>query len=175
MQSISTKTGDKGESGLADGRRLPKSDPIFDVLGTLDELNSHLGLCVIKVGQKSILLEIQNTLFQIGAQIAGSAKTKLTEKQLHILENESERLQQSMEEGWLTKFLLPGGSESAATLDISRTVCRRLERLLVAHKTTPLIQLYINRLSDYLYVLRCSENQRTGKQENIFTYIESSR
>ncbi|MEP7167712.1 MAG: cob(I)yrinic acid a,c-diamide adenosyltransferase [Candidatus Woesebacteria bacterium] len=172
MISVYTKTGDKGESGLANGQRLGKDELIFEVLGTLDELNSHVGLCVVKVTQETILLEIQDTLFHIGAEIAGSHKTKLEEKKIQTLEGEIDRLQSLMEDNWYQKFLLPGGSEPGAYLDIARTVCRRCERLVVVYsKQTPVsthILHYMNRLSDYLYVLRCFVNHSQGIAETIF-------
>lgn len=162
MIKVSTKTGDNGESGLANGKRLPKDHIIFEVLGTLDELNSHLGLCVIHISEKKMLLQIQETLFHIGAEIAGSHKTKLESEEVTTLERETDRLQTLMEEHWYQKFLLPGGSEAGAHLDIARTVCRRAERLIITYgRQEPVsihIQHYMNRLSDYLYVLRCFEN-----------------
>ncbi len=172
MISVYTKTGDKGESGLANGKRIGKDELIFEVLGTLDELNSHLGLCVVKVTNKEILLSIQDTLFHIGAEIAGSHKTKLEAKKIEHLEKEIDRLQSLMEDNWYQKFLLPGGSETGAILDIARTVCRRCERVIVTYSkqetVSPHILHYINRLSDYLYVLRCYENLQEGTTEHVF-------
>lgn len=178
MISVYTKTGDSGESGLANGVRLPKSDAIFDVLGTLDELNAHVGLCVVSTKSVHLLLDIQDTLFHVGAEIAGSAKTKFDPKKIPILEKEIDRLQTEMGENWYQKFLLPGGCESAGRLDIARTVCRRCERVVIQysqdHEISPTIRQYLNRLSDYLYVLRCAENLRSGKKESVFTVKESS-
>lgn len=172
MMSVYTKTGDSGESGLANGQRLPKSDPIFEILGTLDELNSHLGLCVIKVTQENLLLEIQDLLFHIGAEIAGSKKTTVKEQKVENLEKEIDELQTKMGEQWFQKFLLPGGCEASAELDIARTVCRRAERLLVryseTHDVSKVILHYMNRLSDYLYVLRCFVNLKEEKKEKVF-------
>jgi cob(I)alamin adenosyltransferase len=186
MISVYTKTGDKGESGLANGQRLAKSDPIFEVLGTLDELNSHLGLCVVKLSQMSssrrmrsvsaseiqLLLDIQDTLFHVGAEVAGSTKTSLQAKKIVDLEKEIDHTQTLMGDNWYQKFVLPGGCESAAQLDVARAVCRRCERLLVSYSEHHTIRQellqYLNRLSDYLYVLRCFENLNSGKQENVF-------
>ncbi len=177
MQSVSTKTGDKGESGLANGQRLSKSNLIFEVLGTLDELNSHLGLCAVKLSaspSQKILFEIQDTLFHIGAEIAGSHKTLLHKKKLEQLEAQVHLLQTELEKDgqWATKFLLPGGSEEGAYLDIARTVCRRCERLIVSYSlqenVSPRILQYINRLSDFLYVLRCTVNAQLGSAERPF-------
>ena len=172
MISVYTKTGDNGESGLANGKRVSKADPIFEILGTLDEFNSHLGSCVVLLPKEKKLLEIQDTLFHVGAEIAGSHKTKLTERKTSELEKMIDSLQGKMEDNWYQKFLLPGGSEEAARLDIARTVCRRLERLIVTYSQTtsvsPFILKYINRLSDYLYVLRCYVNVQGKKKENVF-------
>ncbi len=177
MINVSTKTGDQGESGLANGQRLPKDHPIFEVLGTLDELNSHLGVVLTyfpdhSSNTASMLFSIQENLFHIGGELAGSHKVVFTKEKLLMLEEESERMQASMEKEWYTKFLLPGGSPVAASLDVARTVCRRLERRLVTLSHTqvvsPLIAAYINRLSDYLYVVRCKQNFENNYKEHPF-------
>jgi cob(I)alamin adenosyltransferase len=178
MISVSTKTGDKGTSSLANGKRVPKSSFIFEVLGTQDELNSWLGVCITKMSseftqQKNFLYEVQDTLFYIGAELALSPKAKLEQAALEKLEKTSEILQSRMEEGWTTKFLFPGGNETAAWLDVARTVSRRFERSVVRYSqdelVSPLILKYVNRLSDYLYVLRCFVNSRENYQERTFT------
>jgi len=174
---ITTKTGDKGDSGLANGQRLGKDDPVFEVIGTLDELNSWLGLVAATFGEtfqnyKSHLYQTQDTLFYIGAELARSPKAKLTDKAVKDLEAQAEALQTLLEDNWHTKFLLPGGTELGAMLDITRTVCRRVERLAVAyHRQTPVsakILEYLNRLSDYLYLLRCFVNQQEQYLEKPF-------
>ncbi len=177
MNSVSTKTGDKGESGLANGERVGKGSLIFEVLGTQDELNSWIGFSLARLSdefaeQKKFLKEIQDTLFYIGAELAQSPKAKLTKDKLEKLEKISEDLQNRMEKNWMSKFLFPGGHEGAARLDVTRTVCRRLERLVVRYsveaEVSPLILKYINRLSDYLYVLRCFVNHEEGFEERPF-------
>ncbi len=177
MNSISTKTGDTGESGLANGQRLGKDDFVFEVLGTQDELNSWLGLSIAKLPEyfaehKKFLTEIQETLFYIGAELARSPKAKMKAERLKKLEEASEKLQQSMEANWTTKFLYPGGNEAAATLDVARTIARRFERLVIKYakdqKISPLIYQYMNRLSDYLYVLRCYVNSQEKYHERQF-------
>lgn len=184
MQSVSTKTGDKGTSGLANGQRLDKDALIFEVLGTQDELNSWLGLIIAKMApsftdKSAYLLEVQDTLFYIGAELAQSPKAKLSKSSLTKLETNSDELQASMAEGWTTRFVYPGGTELAANIDIARTVCRRLERLIVQlskHQTvSELIFKYINRLSDYLFVLRCFINEQENYEEKKFnaTYAEN--
>ena len=165
--TISTKTGDAGTSGLANGERLGKDDPVFGVIGELDELNSWLGVVAASMDgrfatQQEFLYEIQDTLFYIGAELARSAKAKLSPAALAKLERRATKLQASMADGWHTKFLLPGGTQLGGFVDVSRSVCRRAERALVAYgklvRVGSVVLKYINRLSDYLYLLRCYIN-----------------
>lgn len=175
--SISTKTGDKGESGLANGKRLPKDNEVFAVIGDLDELNSWIGLLVVKLGDefkthKDFLIEIQDTLFYVGAELALSPTTKLSETALNKLEDKAQQLQLSLKDDWHTKFVLPGGTELGAYLDITRSVCRRAERTIVGYtqdaEVSTLVRQYINRLSDYLYLLRCFVNHAVEYNERKF-------
>jgi cob(I)alamin adenosyltransferase len=177
MLSVSTKTGDKGESGLANGQRLPKDSLIFEVLGTQDELNSWLGVVIAQLpshfaSQKTFLLDIQNQLFVIGAEIARSPKVKLETEALKKLEKTSQNLQTQMVKNWSSKFLYPGGNQVAAFTDVARTVSRRFERLVVRYSgeqpISPVILQYVNRLSDYLYVLRCFINHEEHYHEVQF-------
>lgn len=207
MHSISTKTGDKGESGLANGVRLPKSELVFEVLGSLDELNSWLGVLAAEFAtaletsnapetsktqkvqtralknyqkllttQRSFVLELQDTLFYIGAELAGSPKARLQASALTQLEKRATKLQTSLEDDWTTKFLLPGGSRLAAQTDVARAVCRRVERVVVQYSTqqevAPLVLQYLNRLSDYLYILRCALNSYSDVQEKQFIHTQ---
>lgn len=175
--TISTKTGDTGTSGLANGERLGKDDPVFSVIGELDELNSWLGVVAASfdkrfAAQQAHVYEIQDTLFYIGAQLARSPKVKLTAAALSKLERRANRLQISMADGWHTKFLLPGGTVLGGYIDVARTVCRRAERAVVAYSkqaaVAPLILKYMNRLSDYLYLLRCFVNLALEYKEQEF-------
>jgi len=177
MLSVTTKTGDLGESGLANGKRASKADPVFEVVGSLDELNSWIGLVVTQLDpdfsiQQQFLYTVQSTLFDIGAEVAMSPKTKLGNQALEELETKADELQRTMQDHWHTKFLLPGGTESAAMIDITRTVCRRCERVLVQYSQhqalSPLIVKYLNRLSDYLYILRCHVNAKALYNEKEF-------
>jgi len=180
--SVTTKTGDQGESGLANGERLSKDELIFEVLGTQDELNSWLGVCIAKLSdqfsvQKDFLFRVQDTLFYIGAELAQSPNAKMKEQELQTLEKLSEELQSSMETGWTTKFLYPGGNEGAAFIDVARTVSRRFERLVVKYGNTrevsPIVLKYVNRLSDYLFVLRCFVNSKENVAEKKFSYTST--
>lgn len=183
---ISTKTGDKGETGLASGHRLAKDAQVFEVVGTLDELNSWLGVVLTqyeplhmtslhKSTNKQLidrLYHIQNTLFYIGAEIAGSPTAKFEDQELSELEEWSDSLQQQMAANWTTQFLLPGGTQLGAWLDVTRTVCRRCERVLISYSrevaVRPILLQYLNRFSDYLYVIRCYVNQELSYQEKPF-------
>lgn len=175
--SVTTKTGDKGTTSLANGERLPKSDQLFEVIGTLDELNSWLGMIVAEMEnqfamERDFLLYTQHTLFEIGAELAQSPTTKLDDKFLAEVETRTDHLQSQMAADWVMKFRLPGGTKLAATIDVSRTVCRRLERLVIHfsedHKVRSAVQKTINRYSDYLFVLRCYVNHQLDYQEHIF-------
>jgi cob(I)alamin adenosyltransferase len=177
MQNISTKTGDKGKSSLASGQRLSKANVRFEVIGDIDELNAWLGVIVVHLNdefssQANFLQMLQNQLFTFGAEVAEAEKVKLDQKVLDLIEDHSEKLQKSMEEGWHSRFLLPGGVEAAAWIDVARTVCRRTERHLVLldeqEEIRPLLLKVINRLSDYLYVLRCYVNHELEYQEKEY-------
>jgi len=174
---VSTKTGDLGESGLITGERFSKSDTLFEAMGNIDELNSWLGLIATKLGvefhsYQQFLYNIQDTLFYLGSELAGSKKTKLQKQMVSELEKYSDDLQIKMADGWHSKFLLPGGTELGGYLDIARTVCRRAERSVVAvakkRSIRPVVLQYLNRLSDYLYILRCYLNHALQYREKKF-------
>lgn len=174
---VSTKTGDKGESGLISGERLPKDNVLFAAIGDVDELNSWLGLIAAKCGtqfaaHQQFLYQVQDTLFYLGAELAKSPKTKVKSEHITQLETESDVLQTAMVDGWHNKFLLPGGTELGGYLDVTRTVCRRAERSVVALSQTQPVRAvvlqYLNRLSDYLYVLRCFINHSLQYAEQQF-------
>ncbi|PIY80036.1 MAG: ATP:cob(I)alamin adenosyltransferase [Candidatus Pacebacteria bacterium CG_4_10_14_0_8_um_filter_42_14] len=178
--SISTKTGDAGTSGLINGVRLSKDSPIFEVIGTLDELNSWLGLIATHLdvdhdAHKRFIYKIQDTLFYIGAELAQSPKTKLQTTAVKALEKQATALQESLSDNWHTKFLLPGGTKLGAYCDLARTVCRRSERRLITlmkvQKVSSNNLKYINRLSDYLFLLRCFVNDAAEYRE--LEFIES--
>lgn len=177
MIKVSTKTGDKGKSGLISGERLPKSHPLFQTIGDIDELNSWLGLVGAKFGrnfaqQKNQIYQIQDTLFYLGAELAGSSKTMFNSAQVKNLEQYSDSLQLLMADDWHSKFLLPGGTVLGGYLDVTRTVCRRAERSTVYLSETrairPVVLRYLNRLSDFLYILRCYVNHSLDYSERKF-------
>lgn len=181
MISVSTKRGDLGQSTLIGKKLIDKDDLVFEVLGDLDELNSWLGVLVAQLKTKTTkshqqlvkhLLEVQEKLFTLSAEIAGSTKVKLVNKDLDTIEKRGQKIQTSLSKNWHTKFIYPGGSRLAAWADVARAVCRRTERKLVAfNKTTslsPLVVRYINRLSDYLYLIRCQLNDLEDVEETQF-------
>lgn len=180
MKKIYTKTGDQGKTALINGERLPKNSLVFEVLGTLDELNASLGLVVLKfkskdllfLKQRDLLIALQNELFKLGAEIAASPKVKLDDKFLKKLETEIDILQNSLGASWHYKFVLPGGSELSAFLDLSRTICRRLERRIVSldneRDVREIVLKFINRTSDYLYTLRTWVNKELKTKEIEF-------
>lgn len=183
-----TKTGDTGESNVLNGVRLAKDHDIFEVLGTLDELNSSLGLAIVCVTDKDLrkeLLQVQDALLNFGAIVAGSKAIDPTITNINLLEKRIDYYQANTREDWYTTFLLPGGIELAARIDLSRTICRRLERRMAtltisfdsASESTAgfpnqliqaeisQVQAYINRLSDYLFALRCYLNSQADFEE----------
>jgi cob(I)alamin adenosyltransferase len=181
MKKIYTKTGDKGKTGLINGERLAKDSLVFEVLGTLDEFNAGLGLVVADFNQlkgavaskeKAFLIDLQRQLFNLGAEIAKSPKTKFETKFLKKMESQIDNLQAALSKNWLNRFVLPGGSKLAARIDLARTICRRLERRLVSldneRDLRDILIKFINRTSDYLYVLRSFVNKELKVKEELY-------
>ncbi len=162
---IYTKTGDKGKTSLIGGTKVSKGDLRIESYGTVDELNSYVGLCKDLLQDATgvqTLQEIQDRLFTIGAELACDPDKNtnviipdLHETDIELLEKEIDRMESTLEP--LKTFILPGGHPTVSQLHIARTVCRRAERCCVrlASETTvdPIITKYLNRLSDYLFVL----------------------
>lgn len=173
--SIYTKTGDDGKTNLFGGQRLSKSDTLFEVLGNLDELNASLGfLSSFQLREiKETLLQIQNDLFHMGAQVASPSfddeKLKYFAQQTIHLENQIDKLDSELPE--LKNFILPGGTQEASYLHLSRVLCRQAERSLVKILLKPqdssLLQ-YLNRLSDLLFVMARYVNYKTGVDDLIW-------
>ncbi len=172
---IYTKTGDRGETSLFGGKRLPKSHIRIDAYGTVDELNSYIGL-VRDYSEaeitRSMLKEIQDRLFTIGANLASDPDKKMAvpdikEEDITLLEKEMDRMDEGLPE--LKNFILPGGHPAASFCHIARCVCRRAERLVVAlaqrEWADEIIIRYLNRLSDYLFVLARQLAQERGVEE----------
>lgn len=179
MPRIYTRTGDGGLTSLYGGQRIPKFKTRLEVVGTLDELNANLGVALTEIEDEPMreqVLSIQNTLFNIGAEVAeGGTKVKrmipdelrVTKGQDKELESWIDAYDQELEP--LTGFILPGGSAGGARLHVARAVCRRAERLLAKlaeeEDGNPHSLVYINRLSDFLFVLARTVNAGAGVTE----------
>ncbi len=176
---IYTKTGDEGTTSLYGGKRVPKTDKVIEAIGSVDELNSLLGLCAGKLNQeyRRIFERIQSELFVIGSILAtpddADAKLKhlkVNEKSVTQLEKEIDLFTEKLEP--LHHFVLPGGSEQAALVYLARAVCRRCERNLDALKLTgtskKLVYSYINRLSDWLFTFARICNSESGAKEILW-------
>lgn len=171
---VYTRTGDDGTTGLGGGQRVPKDSIRIAAYGTVDELNSHLGVAVATGVNEMLgpaLAAIQNELFHLGSDLcileADKAKRpapKIEER--HVLALEALMDSLSEELAPLENFILPGGCPSAAELHVARTVCRRAERLVIALSRKEAVGAftvkYLNRLSDALFVMARHENRRRG-------------
>lgn len=172
---IYTKTGDDGKTGLIGGDRVSKHHIRVECYGTVDELNSQLGLVRAYLKEPESLrtvAEIQDRLFTAGAYLASAPGNKmvlpeLTEEDIVKLEKEIDRLTAILPE--LKNFILPGGSVAGAHAHVARCVCRRAERLVVfladSEKVDPLVVKYLNRLSDYLFTLARFMDKEAGASE----------
>ncbi|MEO9884487.1 MAG: cob(I)yrinic acid a,c-diamide adenosyltransferase [Balneola sp.] len=172
---IYTKKGDSGDTSLFGGQRVSKSSMRIEAYGTVDELNSVIGVATshgVDQRSKELLDEIQIQLFVLGSDLATPLSKKLkinriSDEEITFLENAIDELEESLEP--LTSFILPGGSPSGATLHVARTVCRRAERLAVECAKQDEISgfaiKYLNRLSDFLFVLARLENKQSGSEE----------
>ena len=173
---IYTKGGDGGETGLFDGSRVRKDDPRCEAYGDVDELNSVIGAARAFVEEKEIdgtLESIQRDLFAIGAQLADpkydpvkrKEKVRITQERIEIFEQIIDRYDKALSP--LKGFILPCGTNSGAMLHLARTVCRRAERKIVSLsakvEVPELVLIYINRLSDLLFVLARMENKAGGE------------
>lgn len=169
-----TGRGDSGHSGLGDGKRHPKGHPTFEAVGTLDELNSLVGLAKAGLGYPDEQLDaIQRDLFEAGAIVSHSrrgkgekAATKTFGAKLKRLENWIDAMDAKLPP--LRHFILPGGSAFAARLHMARTMCRRAERRVEAAEAPGRKELlpYLNRLSSYFFTRARYENQKAGVQEH---------
>jgi cob(I)alamin adenosyltransferase len=161
---IYTKGGDKGQTSLYGGRRISKDDIRIESYGTIDELNCHLGHLVSAIpegfDQKELLIEIQNRLFTIGSNLASDPQKDLpvpdlNEEDIIKLENAMDNMDASLAP--LRAFVLPGGSVANSVAHVCRTVTRRAERRMISlasvEEVNPILIKYVNRLSDYFFVV----------------------
>jgi cob(I)alamin adenosyltransferase len=174
---IYTRTGDKGDTRLFDGTQVRKNDPRVEAYGNVDELNSFVGAAVSLLDDselRGILMDIQRDLFSVGAQLADpkqhgkKLRSKLDPARVAALEETIDRFETELPP--LRQFILAGGGPAGAMLHVGRSVCRRAERSVVALGEgvviDPLTIQYLNRLSDFLFVMARLVNQRSGQQEN---------
>ncbi len=167
ISRVVTKTGDAGSTSLADGTRISKTDPRMHAIGTVDELNSFVGVLLAHIqaddaDTRAVLTEIQQSLFDLGGSLAFPEGAAFPEP--GPIEAECERLNGELPP--LTEFVLPRGTPAVAAAHVARTVCRRAERCLwdLPPETQPGAQ-YLNRLSDYFFVLARSLNQGEGEEQ----------
>lgn len=167
LTRIYTRGGDRGETSLGDGSRVRKLDCRISAFGSVDEVNSLLGLALtaeVPEEMRSVLARVQNELFDVGADISvpfGVAdRLRVSQAQIDSLEADCDRFNADLPE--LKSFVLPGGSELAARLHVARAVCRRAERDVVDAaeqvELNPLVLVYLNRLSDLLFILARAAN-----------------
>ena len=184
---VYTRTGDKGETGLVGGRRVPKDSPRIEAYGTVDELNSIVGLARVFNEEKledgaahrfldRVLRDIQEELFDLGSELA-TPPDLAREGSLHIGEREITRLEEILdacqkELGPLKSFVLPGGGRIGGYLHQCRTVCRRAEREILrlsrVEESTEFPLIYMNRLSDLFFVLSRWVGKRLGEREYLW-------
>ncbi len=176
LMKIYTKTGDRGETALLGGTRVSKSHLRIESCGTVDELNSYMGLLrdqPVNQNREGFLIQIQERLFTLGSSLAADplkeniVKPDLTNADIEILERNIDQMDTEVPE--LKNFVLPGGHEAVSICHIARCICRRSERLAVAlsqeSQVEPLVIQYLNRLSDYLFTLSRKISHESGAKE----------
>jgi cob(I)alamin adenosyltransferase len=172
LTKIYTRGGDAGQTSLGDGSRVSKLDPLVRAYGAVDELNSVVGWAQVEA-RDSRLERVQNELFDLGADLSvpyeeGDGKLRVTQGQIDGLEHDCDDANEALEP--LKSFVLPGGSEIAARLHIARAVCRRAESVALwaadERPVNPLALVYLNRLSDLLFILARAAN--AGGEEPLW-------
>lgn len=175
---IYTKTGDKGQTALFGGKRLPKNHLRIEAYGTVDELNSYIGLVRDSTEDVQVrlrLFDIQNRLFDLGATLASDPDKNMPVpsvdlNDIQLLEKEIDSMEEALPP--LKNFILPGGHTTVSFCHVARCVCRRAERLVVAlHAEEPVdeqVLTYLNRLSDYLFVLARKLSKDLGATEVLW-------
>lgn len=173
IMKIYTKTGDDGSTGLFGGARVSKSDSRIEGYGVIDEINAAIGVAASVADEALVapLRRIQNELFIIGSHlVSGDAPATnlptLQEGSIARLELEIDTADASLSP--LKNFILPGGTDTAARLHLARTICRRAERLLVQQAAPALILMYLNRLSDWLFIHARFANHRAGVEDILW-------
>lgn len=174
LSKIYTRTGDKGTTGLGDGNRVPKSDLRVVTMGDIDETNALLGMVIAQLDQTKVNTEfleyIQHRLFDLGGEISIPGMEIIKAKHVDALESVIDEMNAELEP--LENFILPGGSANLAVIHIARSVCRRAERSLVnladKERINPYGLTYLNRLSDYFFVLSRWVAKKQGTKEVLW-------
>ena len=177
LTRIYTRGGDTGETSLGDGSRVAKLDLRIEAFGTVDELNASLGVVLagdVPAELRRVLERVQNELFDLGADISVpgdvQGRLRISQEQVDGLEADCDRLNATLPE--LRSFVLPGGTGAAAGLHVARTICRRAERETLRaaekHELGPLAAVYLNRLSDLLFILARAANALAGRDEPLW-------
>lgn len=180
LSKIATRTGDGGETGLGDGARVAKDSPRIEAIGDIDELNSMLGALLaerVPAGVREALLLVQHDLFDLGGEVCIPGHVMVTKAQVLRLDGLLDTYNRKLPA--LKEFILPGGSRAAALAHLSRTVCRRAERRLVAlGRAEPVgapARQYLNRLSDLLFVLGRVLNRSAGRSDVLWRHERKKR
>lgn len=180
ITKIYTRTGDQGTTALGTKRRVPKDDLRIESYGTIDELNSLIGLALshgLAPRLAETLPTIQNLLLHLGSELAFPLEDRPDHQGPHITQQHIDELEAFIDElnevvGPLKNFILPGGDPGGASLQVARTVCRRAERRLTTlareQEISPLNTAYLNRLSDALFVMGRFQNHHTGTEEPLW-------
>jgi len=173
LSKITTRTGDSGETGLGDGSRVRKDSARVAALGDIDELNSAIGLLLAETVPeriRTVLEGVQHDLFDLGGDVSIPGRATVPEGQIRRLESALEEFNRSLPP--LKEFILPGGTRAAGLAHLTRTVCRRSERSLVAlassEKVADEARVYLNRLSDLLFVLGRTLNREAGRTDVLW-------
>ena len=184
ITKVYTRGGDKGQTSLVGGQRVSKASTRLEAYGTVDELSSHLGLLAAMLPEdgheQEMVIRIQNCLFNVCTNLATDQtqtplypSAHLPEGEIALLEHEVDSIMKELPER--QGFILPGGTQQAAQAHVCRTVCRRAERRIVALAeetiVSPEVQQYVNRLSDYLFVLAKKLNFLQGKSEKTWQNV----
>lgn len=174
LSKIYTRTGDEGTTGLGDGSRINKDAPRMEAIGTVDEINCHVGVLLAELPEDDeyaeLLLRIQHDLFDLGGELAVPGYELITDERVEELEKQLDELNEQLPP--LKNFILPGGSKAATQCHLARVVCRRAERCIVAvsreEDINATCRKYLNRLSDLLFVLARLIARRNGGQEVLW-------
>jgi cob(I)alamin adenosyltransferase len=173
LSKIYTRTGDDGTTGLGNGSRVPKDSLRVEAYGSVDELNSVIGLLLtyeLSEDVRACLTDVQHRLFDLGGELCIPGHEALRQEQVKRLEEALDDLNSGLKP--LKEFILPGGSSAAAVCHVARTVCRRAERRVVslqcAEAVSPTAVTYLNRLSDLLFVIARTLNARAGRSDILW-------